>query len=134
MTQFQVVGLYAALNALVMLWLAANVGRVRGRTKISLGDGGNEEMLRAMRAHANNTEYVPIALILFTLLAAMQASTLLLHILGIALLIGRIFHGIGLSRSSNSVGRGIGASLTFLSILVAILFLLFYTVRPLFLN
>ncbi len=112
-THLQIVALYAALNAIITLVLAFNAAQTRGKTKILLGDGGNEDMLRAMRAHANNVEYVPLALVLLVLLGLLQSSVYLIHGVGIALTIGRIAHGIGLSTKSGvTAGRAIGAMLT----------------------
>ena len=130
MTQLQIAGLYAALNAIIMLVLGMHVSRMRGKTKINLGDGGNPELLRAIRAHGNNTEYVPFALILMSLLALQQASVMLLHGLGLALTLGRIAHGLGLSRSAGlSLGRGLGTGLTYLTILLAAVMLIVIALR-----
>ncbi len=43
----------AAGAALLNLWLATRVGRVRGQEKVSIGDGGNDRLIRRMRAQAN---------------------------------------------------------------------------------
>ncbi|MEQ1890684.1 MAG: MAPEG family protein, partial [Alphaproteobacteria bacterium] len=50
--------LYIGLNALIMLILALLVVRGRLQTSIEIGDGGNEDMIKATRAHGNNVEYV----------------------------------------------------------------------------
>ncbi|HCO65571.1 MAG TPA: hypothetical protein DIT60_12395, partial [Alcanivorax sp.] len=60
--------LYAALAALIILALAANVVRLRLRHGVSLGDGGRGELNRAIRAHGNAVEYTPVILILMALL------------------------------------------------------------------
>jgi uncharacterized membrane protein YecN with MAPEG domain len=57
--------------ALINLWLAIRVGQVRTKEKVSVGDGGNESVIRRMRAHSNFNEFTPIVLIL---LAAVRAS------------------------------------------------------------
>ena len=44
--------------------LTVNVGIMRGRKKINLGDGGDPEMLAAIRAHANLIEFAPLCLLL----------------------------------------------------------------------
>ena len=46
----------AAAAALINIWLAMRVGRVRTSEKVSVGDGGNELVIRRMRAHANFVE------------------------------------------------------------------------------
>ncbi|HEY6334565.1 MAG TPA: MAPEG family protein [Alphaproteobacteria bacterium] len=104
---------YAGLNGLILLILAFRVGRARARTKILIGTGGDAELERAIRAHANAAEYVPIVLILIGALELSGASHLLLHGLGIALTLGRVLHGWGLSHASGlSLGRQAGAMLT----------------------
>src|SRR3546814_12733619 len=53
----------AAGAALLNLWLALRVGRVRTREKVFIGDGGNDLLTRRMRAHSNfveNTAFVQI--------------------------------------------------------------------------
>jgi uncharacterized membrane protein YecN with MAPEG domain len=49
----------AGAAALINLWLAIRVGRVRTSEKVLMGDGGNEGVIAAMRAHANFVEYTP---------------------------------------------------------------------------
>ena len=56
--------LYAALCTLLILVLAGRVIAARWQHKVGLGDGGNTELNRRVRAHANAVEYVPLALIL----------------------------------------------------------------------
>ena len=125
MTHLQIVALYAALNALIALVLAINAGGLRGKTKVLLGDGGNDNMLRAMRAHANNAEYVPLVLVLLLLLGILKSSTFLLHGVGAALTVGRILHGVGLNMSGGlSFGRIAGTALTFIAIIAEIVALL----------
>ena len=57
----------AGLLGLLAVALLSNVGRVRGKTKIFIGDGGNTELITAMRAQANFVENVPLGLILIWL-------------------------------------------------------------------
>lgn len=59
--------LYAALLALIFVFLSVRTLRLRRTLQIGIGDGGNTEMLRAMRVHSNFSEYVPISLILIFL-------------------------------------------------------------------
>jgi hypothetical protein len=117
---FHVTLLYAGINGLILLVLALNVVRLRRNTKVGLGDGGNEGMLRACRMHANAAEYVPIILILMGLLELQRESIYLLHALGIMLTLGRILHPIGIAGSSGeSFGRAAGMLLTWVALLVA---------------
>lgn len=85
--------LYAALNALILVWLGWSVVRIRMRERISIGDGGDARLIRAMRGMANFTEYAPMALLLIALMALMGAPGWLVHALGLALTAGRAIHG-----------------------------------------
>ena len=124
-----VTALYAGLNALIMLALAGVIPPMRFRHRVGLGDGGVETMARAVRAHANCAENVPMAIILIGLLELMAAPLWLLHALGIALTLGRVAHPIGLYSSSGaSPARFIGTSLSWTAIGVGALGCLYYGV------
>ena len=56
--------LYAGLLGLMAVAVAVPAGRLRGQTGVSIGDGGNAELLLAIRRHGNFAEWVPLALIL----------------------------------------------------------------------
>lgn len=124
---------YTALNALTMLVLGMLVTRARVRTQTDIGDGGKPEMAAPLRAHANNTEYTPMALLLmWTLtLSTLGASIWIIHSIGISLTAGRLLHAIGLSRSTGpSALRFIGMVLTWIAYvigIVAIFWLVFTT-------
>lgn len=52
--------IYIALAAFLIVALARNVIALRRLHKVALGDGGHEDLLSAIRAHANAVEYLPI--------------------------------------------------------------------------
>ena len=115
-----ITALYAGLLGLLMLILAFRVVAVRRATSIGLGDGGNALLFSRIRIHGNAAEYVPLALVLMLLLEINGASAGWLHVLGIALVIGRLAHAQGLTLSSGvSPGRLIGNVLTWAVILIA---------------
>ncbi|MGF6710020.1 putative membrane protein YecN with MAPEG domain [Luteibacter sp. W1I16] len=121
----RITGLYAALLALLTLCLAARVMWLRRRTRIGLGDGGDRAVACAVRSHGNATEYVPLALLLLLVLELNQTLPALLHAFGIALVLARIVHAIGLSRTPGySAGRAAGAAITLLVIAAMALMLL----------
>ena len=93
---FLTTALYAALAALIILALAANVVRLRLRHGVSLGDGGRGELNRAIRAHGNAVEYTPVILILMALLEGNNGNHLALHLYGCLLVGGRLAHAWGL--------------------------------------
>ena len=116
----RITALYAGLNALIMLALALNVVRGRTRAKVGLGDGGDAGLTRAIRAHGNNIEYVPILLLLLLGLEFGAWPAWLLHTLGLAFTVGRVTHAIGLNQTSGtSIGRAIGMLTAWIGMLIA---------------
>ena len=90
--------IYAALLALLFVFLSLRTIRLRRRHRVALGDGDNPELRRAMRAHANFAEYVPFALLLVYFVERDGAHLALVHALGLALLAGRLLHAWGVSQ------------------------------------
>ena len=118
---FHVFAIYAALNAFIMLVLGVLVTRARVKTQTGIGDGGNPDMARPLRAHANNTEYTPMALVLMWALMPLGGSVWIAHAIGLPLTIGRIFHAIGLTHTEGpSALRLIGMVLTWIAYIVGI--------------
>lgn len=91
-----ITSIYASLLALLIVRLSVAVIKLRRKNRVSVGDGGNEELHLAIRAHANAVEYIPIALMLLLTLELNGAPKILIHVLGVTLLVGRILHAIGL--------------------------------------
>ena len=103
----------AALHALVLLALSAAVSLRRRECGIGIGDGGDKLLARRIRAHANFIEYVPSALLLLALLEACGFDRGWVWGFGATLLLSRILHAMGLSRSAGySIGRFVGTALT----------------------
>jgi uncharacterized membrane protein YecN with MAPEG domain len=121
----KVIPIYAALLALFYVYLSARTIGVRRKAKISIGDGGDEEMMRAMRMHANFSEYAPIALILLAFIDLQSGPIWLLHSLGVLFVIARLSHAYGIS-SVQAPGkfRVAGMAGTFTTIAISALWLL----------
>ncbi|WP_170383218.1 MAPEG family protein [Ruegeria atlantica] len=114
--------IYAALLAILYVLLSLKVISQRRIGKISYGDGGNTDMLKAMRTHSNFIEYTPFALLLILMVELQAGSGLLVNLLGLSLLVGRVLHAYGFGRSPQIIIlRQIGMLLTFTAILVAAL-------------
>jgi uncharacterized membrane protein YecN with MAPEG domain len=119
---------YAALSALIFLWLSARVILYRRHHLISLGDNGDKSLLKRMRAQANCAEYTPIAALLLVLMEIGGADGWLLHLLGLMLVLGRALHGYGFSASPPKMQlRVLGMALTLAQIGCAALYLLLST-------
>ena len=90
-----ITALYAGLLGLLSFVIAAGVGRARAATGVSIGDGGNLEVVAAMRRHANFVEFVPLDLILIGLLELNGVGGTAIHALGATLVVARVLHAIG---------------------------------------
>ena len=108
---------YAAVLGLIILALGINVTRHRIKLKVSLGDGGNPEMLRMFRLHGNAVEYVPLALVLMLAYEINGGWHLALHVIGIALIAARLIQTAGMwSTNMPGLGRRMGQALTWSSL------------------
>lgn len=116
-----ITALYAALSGFLIIALAANVVRLRLAKKVSLGDGGHKDVSRAIRAHGNTIEYLPLALILMALLEINGGGSTALHSYGILLVGGRVVYSYGMlvPRSSANLARQLGVVTSWLVILGA---------------
>lgn len=85
-------GLYAALNALILLWLTTATALVRRKHMVLIGDGGVAHLGRTMRGHANAIENIPVMLVLLGFAAALGAPEIAIHVLGAAFTFGRAVH------------------------------------------
>jgi uncharacterized membrane protein YecN with MAPEG domain len=88
----KIVSYYAAILAVMFVVLTIRVikGRIRGR--ISLGDGGDEALIRAQRTHGNFAEFVPFALLLIALAEMNGSPAWSIHVLGSVLIVSRLAH------------------------------------------
>ncbi|HEY3147996.1 MAG TPA: MAPEG family protein [Dongiaceae bacterium] len=94
---------YAALLALLFVLLSVRVIGQRRSARVSLGDGGDTELIRRTRVHANFAEYVPLTLILMMLAELQGQPSWRIHLIGVLLLIGRAAHAYGVSHAPQIV-------------------------------
>jgi uncharacterized membrane protein YecN with MAPEG domain len=124
-----ITGLYAAIAGLLVVVFGVRVTLRRRALKIGIGNGGDAVLAQRIRVHANAVEYLPLALLLLLILELNHTQPLVLHVFGIALILGRIAHAIGLSSSPGiTPGRGVGMVLTWLTIAVMSLLLLWQAI------
>lgn len=91
------------------------------------------EITRAIRAHANFAEYVPLTLILFACLESANFSKFVLLIFGAIFIAARIVHVRGISRGAEGTKHRIqGMKLTFAIIIISALLNLAYVMEALF--
>lgn len=117
--------LYAALLALLFVFLSFRIIRLRRALQVGLGDAGDKQLGRAIRVHANFAEYVPLALVLLFFVEAQPAPFWWVHLLGLLLLVGRLLHAYGLGQVNETlIFRMIGMIMTFSSVIFAAVYLL----------
>ena len=126
-----ITALYAALLTALFVALSVRVVAARRGSGAALGDGGNPDLLRRIRLQGNFAEYVPLALILLGLAEGLHTSVWLLHLLGLALLIGRLLHAYGVSRTNEQFAfRVTGLALTLTMLICAALTCFLTVVLP----
>jgi len=99
---------FAGAAAILHIWLGARVSRVRRAHKVSIGDGGNEALVRRMRAHANYGENMPIVVIMIGLIELAGGDPRILWAAGILFILARILHAFGMDQPHPSRLRMIG--------------------------
>ena len=86
----------AGILGLVGLILGLRVSMGRSKHNITMGDGGNPDLIVRMRTHANFAEYVPLMLVLLGLLELAGANHTALIVGAAVLVVARVFHAIGM--------------------------------------
>lgn len=121
--------IYGGLLGIWFLVLSVRVIQGRGRG-ISIGDGGDPQMLRLMRGHANFSEYTPMVLVLIAIAEYQGLAVIWVHVWGISLLIGRLLHGYTFCFHDNfPPGRIGGTVLTYVALLGSSLSLLWMAIQ-----
>ena len=125
-----IVPIYAAIFAIMLVVLSLRVAMTRGDVRIAIGDGGNIALQRRIRVQGNFTEYVPMALILFTFVEWQGWPRWVVHGLCLILLAARLVHAYGIAREPEDIRfRATGMATTALLLVVAAILLLISAVR-----
>lgn len=104
---------YASLLAFLFVLLSVRVIAQRREARVEIGVGESRELLRRSRVHANFAEYVPLALLMLAFAESLKAPSVVLHLLGLALLAGRLLHAYALSQNPHILGlRVLGVTMT----------------------
>jgi len=112
-----VTAIAASVLGFLYVKLSWNVIGFRRKYKVSVGDGGEEELLRAIRIQANLVEYTPIALILLACLELNKAPWWVVALLAIVFVTGRFLHPMGMKDATSSFKPRVrGMQLTIVSI------------------
>ena len=119
-----ITALYASVLGIILVVISVRVSMLRGKFKVMFGDGGQEDLMRAIRAQGNFIEYVPLALLLIGMVEWDGMRPWVVHTLAGSLLASRLIHYWGLTARKDP-GRGIGATVTWLVLVVSGVILLY---------
>ena len=103
---------FAACCALMQCLLTVLVIRRRLKAGVYFLDGGDDPLLRRIRAHGNFAETAPMALLLMALLEFSGLGRVWLIVFGVALLLGRVIHATSLLTNHADWSRSLGMALT----------------------
>ena len=127
-----VTSIIAAVLTIIFVKLSFAVIALRRKNKVGLGNGGHDDLERAIRAQGNFAEYVPFGIILIACLELNGAPWWLVSIPGITLIIGRLFHAKGINEPPpNFTNRVRGMKFTFNTLNALIILNLAWTIYKL---
>ncbi|MEO5587598.1 MAG: MAPEG family protein [Novosphingobium sp.] len=101
-----------AAAIIINFWLGVRVSKLRHALGVSVGDGGQEPLVRRMRAQANFLENTPLTLILIAGVELAGKGGVWLAPAGAVFILGRIAHAIGMDGGFKA-GRPIGMLTTY---------------------
>lgn len=113
-----VTSLYLGLFGFALAFLFLRVVRLRWMYKVSLGDGGNIHLQRAISVHRNFTETVPFVLFIMYFIEQAEYSEGVVHALGAVMIISRILHFMGITYPDNQGNFRVLGSVAFVLILL----------------
>jgi uncharacterized membrane protein YecN with MAPEG domain len=109
-----ITSIIASVLTIIFIKLSFAVIGLRRKNKVGLGNGGHEDLERAIRAQGNFAEYVPFGIILIACLELNGAPWWLVVLPGITLIIGRLIHAVGINIPPPDFSkRVLGMMLTF---------------------
>lgn len=116
-----VTSIITAVLTIIFIKLSFTVIQLRVKNKVGLGNGGLEDLERAIRAQGNFAEYVPFGIILIACLELNGAHWFFTTIPGITLIIGRLIHSKGIRIPPPDFKKRIlGMQITFFTLITLI--------------
>lgn len=103
-----------AAAAAINIWLSLRIGMIRSSRKISIGDGGDMDLIARMRAQANFIENTSIVLILIAAIELARTGNPFLLGAAAVYMLGRVAHGIGMDGGPLGFLRALGTLTTML--------------------
>ena len=127
-----ITSIIASVLTIIFVRLSFAVIRLRRKNKVGLGNGGNEELERAIRARGNFAEYVPFGIMLIACLEINGAPWWLVAVPGITLIAGRLIHAKGINMPPPDFSqRVLGMKFTFNTLIALVVLNLGWTLYKL---
>lgn len=105
----------AAAAAIINIWLAMRVGRMRIQHKVSIGDDAGGPLTARMRAQLNFVENTAFVLILIAAIEIAGKGAPWLAWVAAIYMLGRVAHGFGMDGGALARGRSVGTVITMLT-------------------
>ena len=123
-----ITSIIASVLTVIFVRLSFAVIRLRRKNKVGLGNGGHEELERALRAQGNFAEYVPFGLMLIACLEINGAPWWLVAVPGMTLIAGRLIHARGINMPPPDFSqRVLGMKFTFNTLIALVVLNLGWT-------
>ena len=127
-----ITSIIASVLTIIFIKLSFAVIGLRRKNKVGLGSGGYADLERAIRAQGNFAEYVPFGIILIACLELNGAPWWLVALPGIALIIGRLIHAVGINEAPPDFSkRVLGMKFTFYTLIALVAINLLWTLYKL---
>jgi uncharacterized membrane protein YecN with MAPEG domain len=112
--------LYLGLLVALGIGLSVPVMLRRRAARVGVGDGGDDILLRRIRIHGNFVEQAALIAPLLALAPFAGAPSLVIHLIGGSMLLGRVLHAQGLAAGPGpTFGRVAGMALSWTSLSLA---------------
>ena len=128
-----ITAIIASILTIIFMKLSFAVIALRKKNQVGLGNGGHDDLERAIRAQGNFAEYVPFGIILIACLELNGAPWWLVAIPGIILIVGRLIHAKGIQMPPPDFSkRVLGMKFTFGTLISLVIFNLGWALFMLF--
>jgi len=117
--------LVTAILLFIFIALSFNAAFTRRKSGLAVGEGDNETLLRAVRAHGNFTEFTPMFLISLIVVDQLSKNCDYVGILGLLFIIGRISHALSMFLKKGIL-RVIGMMLTLVPLISNLIYSLIF--------
>lgn len=120
--------LITAILLFIFIALSFNAAFIRRKSGLAVGEGDNETLLRAVRAHGNFTEFTPMFLISLFLVDHISKNCEYVLVIGSGFILGRIFHALSMFLKKGLL-RVAGMMLTFIPLISNFVYLIIKLIK-----